>query len=228
MLHLDDDLPRERLWRGGVGRVLDHELVALVIGSGTRGRPAPLVGAALLAEVGGMAAAGRAHPGELAQVAGIGPARAAQLAAAFELGRRALVDGPARQHFACAADIAHHVRPQLVGLLQEVFWVIAIDARGAWQAELEIARGQLTGVEVHPREVFRPLIRLGAAAVIAVHNHPSGDPTPSAEDVLLTRRLREVGELVGIPLVDHVVVARAGYASVDGHVAGEARGAWAG
>ena len=113
-----------------------------------------------------------------------------------------------------ALDVYDRVWPRLAGLAQEVFMVLAIDVRNVVLEEIEVARGSLTQVEVHPREVFRPLIRIGAAGAIAVHNHPSGDPTPSPEDLALTRRLREVGELVGIPLVDHVVVAERGCRSM--------------
>ena len=92
--------------------------------------------------------------------------------------------------------------------------MVAIDARSVVIADLEIARGTLTGVEVHPREVFRPLIRIGATAAIAVHNHPSCDPTPSPEDVALTERLHNIGTLLGIPIIDHVIVAASGCTSV--------------
>jgi DNA repair protein RadC len=106
------------------------------------------------------------------------------------------------------------MQPRLRGLLQEVFIVIALDARNAIMTEVEIARGSLTSVDVHPREVFRPLIRLAAAGAVVCHNHPSGDPTPSPDDVALTRRLRRAGNLVGIPVLDHVVVGAEGYASI--------------
>ncbi|MEZ4364994.1 MAG: DNA repair protein RadC [Kofleriaceae bacterium] len=209
------DRPRERLWDRGPGQVLDHELVALVLGTGTRGRPATGVAATLLHDVGGLAALSRALPPELVRTAGVGAARAARLAAAFELGRRVLDRAAASPPtISSARDVHARVRARFAGLLQEVFVAVAVDARSGVLAELEIARGQLTGVEVHPREVFRPLIRLGAAAVVVVHNHPSGDPTPSPEDVLLTRRLREVGELVGIPVLDHLVVAGPRYQSL--------------
>src|SRR4029450_7894801 len=92
----------------------------------------------------------------------------------------------------------------------EEFWALALDVRHRLQFELCVARGSLTGVEVHPREVFRPLIRSSAAAVIFCHNHPSGDPTPSRQDIELTSRLREVGELCGIAVLDHVVWAAGG------------------
>lgn len=207
--------PRERFYATGDIDLSDAELVALVLGTGMRGKPALALGRELLDSAGGIAALGRVLPQELARHGGIGLARATRLAAAFALGRRALTQDRlpgAIMH--TAADVYRHVWPRLAGLEQEVFLMVAIDARNVVITDLEIARGCLTGVDVHPREVFRPLIRIGATAAIAVHNHPSGDPTPSAEDVVLTERLRTVGALVGIPLVDHVVVASGGHVSL--------------
>jgi DNA repair protein RadC len=200
-------MPRERLWRHGVDRLTDDELVALVFGTGTRGRPAVALATDVVRRAGGLAALARATPAELVSADGVGAARAAQLAAAFELGRRALEeDSRSRPCVLDPADIYHRLRPRLGGLAQEVFVAIAIDRRNRVIAELEIARGLVDGVEVHPREVFRPLIRVAAVGAVVAHNHPSGDPTPSAEDIALTRRLRAVGEVVGIPIVDHIVL----------------------
>ncbi len=120
-----------------------------------------------------------------------------------------------------ADDVYALLRPRVANLRQEVFIVIAIDARGQWIADFEVARGSVLSVEVFPREVFRPLIRVAAAAGVIAHNHPSGDPSPSPEDLLLTRRLREVATVVGIPLVDHVVVARDGFVSIAQEMAPE-------
>lgn len=203
------------MWDYGPDRLADYELLALVLGTGSRDAPVALLAAQLVAEVGSMVALSRALPGELALVRGIGPARAAQLAACFELGRRAMHgQAVAARTLGSAHDVAARLTPRFAGLMQEVFVALAIDVRGGVLAELEIARGQLSGVEVHPRELFRPLIRLGAAGVVVAHNHPSGDPTPSPEDILLTGRLREVGQLVGIPLIDHVVIAGDQYQSI--------------
>jgi DNA repair protein RadC len=118
------------------------------------------------------------------------------------------------RRLAAAADVYSYLRARLALLPVEEFWAIALDVRHRVIAELMVARGSLTGVDVHPRDVFRPLIALGAAAVICAHNHPSGDCTPSRQDLDLTTRLRATGELVGITLLDHVVVATEGYASI--------------
>jgi DNA repair protein RadC len=199
--------PRERLLRRGPDRLTDAELIAIVLGTGVRGRSAIDVAATSLTNAGGLAALARAAPAELALAHGVGPAQAARLAAGFELGRRALESPRARPILTAGADVVRLLRPRLTGLVQEVFFAIGLDARNGLVGEVEVARGLLTGVEVHPREVFRPMIRMAAAGAVVAHNHPSGDPTPSDEDLGLTRRLRAVGELVGIPLVDHVVIA---------------------
>lgn len=110
------------------------------------------------------------------------------------------------------------LRIRMSGLAQEVFLVIALDARNAVFDQIEVARGCLTGVEVHPREVFRPLIRQSAATAVVAHNHPSGDPTPSHEDVALTYRLHEAGQLIGIPILDHIIVGAHSCTSLYGYL----------
>ena len=189
-----------------VHHVPSDQLVALVLGA-DRADDARRA-AELMRAAGGLAALSRSTPRELAQVAGIGAARATRIAAAFELGRRALIDATRRPSLGRPDDIHRIVAPRLAGLVQEVFIVIGLDIRNGLVDVVEVARGTVLGVEVHPREVFRPLIRMAAAGGVLVHNHPSGDPTPSTEDVELTRRLREIGQLVGIPIVDHVIVAQ--------------------
>jgi DNA repair protein RadC len=140
---------------------------------------------------------------------GVGPVRAAIVRAALELGRRAVA---ARPRLAGASDVWTYFCARLSHLRIEEFWAVALDVRHRVEGELCLARGSLTGVEVHPRDIFRPFIRVAAAAVIFCHNHPSG--APSRQDLELTTRLREVGELVGIPVLDHVVVGWDGYASL--------------
>ncbi len=209
-----DDRPRERLLSRGADAISDEELLTILLGSGMRARPARLVAGELAREAGGLIALSRASPRELAQVAGVGAARAARVAAAFELGRRAIAAEQLRDPLANAEDVLRLVGTRLSGLQQELFIAIGVDIRNGVLDIVEVARGSVHAVEVHPREVFRPLVRMAAAGVVLVHNHPSGDPTPSFDDIELTRRLRAVGELVGIPVVDHVVIAGPRFRSI--------------
>jgi DNA repair protein RadC len=210
-----DARPRERFTARGADQLTDSELLAILLGAGTRGNGALDVANELLRRCGGLAGVAQAGTRELCDQRGVGPARAMVVQAALELGRRAVAARPERgQRLAGASDVWTYFRARLAPLRVEEFWAVALDVRHRVQTEVCLARGSLTGVEVHPRDVFRPLIRNAAAAVIFCHNHPSGDPTPSRQDIELTTRLREVGELCGIPVLDHVVVAFDGYASI--------------
>lgn len=152
---------------------------------------------------------------ELQQLPAVGQARAAKVAAVLELGRRHVSYLPSeRPQIASAADIYQLVYAQLSLLKEERFLSIALDARHRASHVFEVAQGNVHGVEIHPREVFRPLIREAAAAAIFAHNHPSNDPTPSSEDRELTRRLREAGRLIGIKVLDHVIIGNPGYVSL--------------
>lgn len=209
-----EDRPRERLWNRGTQALGDEELLAILLGTGVRAHSARSVAADLVTTCGGVIAIARASPRELAQVVGVGPERATRIAAAFELGRRAVEMVQHREQLGQAEDVFRVVGPRLAGLQQEVFLSIGLDIRNGLLDVVEVARGTVHGVEVHPREVFRPLIRMAAAGAVVVHNHPSGDPTPSHEDVALTSRLREAGDLIGIPIVDHVVISDGGFVSI--------------
>lgn len=142
--------------------------------------------------------------------AGMSSKRVRTLRAAFELGLRANAVAPVGTRFGSGADVARYFSSALALREVEELHVLALDARHRVRHELMVARGTLTGVDCHPRDVFRALIRVGAAAAIFCHNHPSGDPTPSAQDRKLTARLRQVGELCGIAVLDHVIVASGG------------------
>ena len=210
-----DARPRERLAARGAAELTDGELLAIVIGSGTRGASALDLACALLRGLGGVSGLLRATAEELGAYSGIGPARATVVQAALELGRRAVASRPVRgQRLAGASDVWTYFRSRLAPLSVEEFWALGLDVRHRVQSETCLARGSLTGVEIHPRDVFRPLIRQATAAVIFCHNHPSGDPAPSRADVELTARLRDVGELCGIPVLDHVIVGWEGYTSL--------------
>jgi len=207
--------PRERLLVLGGERVSDQELLAVVLGTGTPGKDALALAGEILRVTGGLMALARASPRELVGVAGIGEARALRIAAAFHLGRRAVdVSRAAQPSLLSPADVWWRLRSKVAGLPQEVFIVLGIDVKNAVLEEVEVARGTLTGVDVHPRDVFRPLIRMSAAAALVAHNHPSGDPRPSTEDIELTRRLREAGDLIGIPVIDHIVLGATGWTSI--------------
>jgi DNA repair protein RadC len=210
-----DDRPRERLHKTGPASLSDAELVALLIGTGRRGESALDLAAGLLARLGGLPGLGEALAPELVAHPGVGPARAGVLQAALELGRRVTGARPSRgDRLTSPGALWEHFRARLAHAAWEEFWIVGLDVRHRLQLELLIARGSLTGVEVHPREVFRPLIRAGCASALLCHNHPSGDPTPSRQDVELTTRLRDVGEMTGIQVLDHVVVGAEGYVSL--------------
>ena len=210
-----DERPRERLAAHGAGLLSDAELLAVVLGAGAVGLNAVDVAQGLLARNGGLGGLARASIDEICDQAGVGVARGAAVLAAIEVGRRSVGERPARgRRLGSAEQVWTHLRARLATCPVEEFWALALDVRHRLLWEACLARGSLTGVEVHPRDVFRPLIRRGAAAVIFCHNHPSGDPSPSRQDLELTIRLRDVGDLCGINVLDHVVVGTDGFTSL--------------
>lgn len=209
------DGARDLLARDAVEAVSDAGLVALLLRAGAHKSSADDVAGLLLASHGSLAGLDRASLRELCRTRGLGPAKAASLKAAFELGRRLVAgDGRRRVRLTSSREVAGHFTPRLFNLPREVFIAVLLNARNESIREITVAIGCLTGSLVHPREVFQPAVRDSAAAVILVHNHPSGDPTPSPEDVQLTERLVEAGRILGIRVLDHVVVAQGGYASL--------------
>jgi DNA repair protein RadC len=209
------DRPREKLARAGPDALGDNELVAVVIGSGTRGRSALDVANGLLDASGGLRGLSRMGRDELSGTHGIGGARAARIQAAIELGRRSLTPDPReRPHFATPRDVAEYLLPQFGSYPVERFGVLLLDTRHRLVRARVLSVGSLDASVVHPREVFREAILAGAAAVVLFHNHPSGDPTPSRDDLALTRRLLTAGDLVGIDVIDHLVLADSRYASM--------------
>lgn len=207
--------PRERLARLGSQALSDVELVAILLGtSGRKGSTVLDSAGHVLVELGSPAALLEADLAEIMQLCGIGPAKAARLKAAVELGRRAVRPSLPDRLIAGPADVADWFSSQIGFQQQEVFWVVGLDSRHRILRPVPVAQGHLAGVSVHPREVFRPLVRMGAAAAILVHNHPSGDSSPSAEDLDFTQRMLEVGELLGIAVLDHLIVTKTGYASL--------------
>ena len=206
--------PRERLLAYGAAPLSDAELLALLLRTGARGRAATQLAQQLLAS-GGVAGLAQASLAELAAVAGIGPAKAATLLAAFELGRRLAAKPLHRgERIGSPEDVHRHFHARLRDAPTEQFHIVLLDARHRVLRSVLASQGTLTASLVHPREVFRPALREAAAALVLVHNHPSGDPSPSPEDREITRRLARAGSLLGIPILDHVIVADRGYASL--------------
>jgi len=209
-----EDRPREKLLRHGVAALGDNELVALVIGHGSRGGGALSLANTLLAVYGGIHGLARCTPAELSRVSGIGRARAAQIAAALELGRRTLVKAPgARLRLATPRDAARYLMPRFGARPVEQFGVVLLDSKHRVTRTTVLVSGTLNTSIVEPREVFREATLGGAAAIIVFHNHPSGDPTPSPDDAELTRRLAAAGVLMGIDLVDHLILGDVRYFS---------------
>ncbi len=203
----EEERPRERLAAKGPSALSDAELLALLLRTGSRGRSAVDVGREILRRFGSLPGLAQRLPKEFAGVAGVGAAKAAALAAALELGRRAL-SGRAtlRAAFRSSADVAAHFLPLCRGLKREVFRIVLVDGAHRVIKVRTVTVGSLTLALVHPREVFREAIVENAAAVILVHNHPGGDPSPSPEDATLTAQLVRAGETVGIRVLDHLVI----------------------
>jgi DNA repair protein RadC len=209
-----DERPRERLARLGPDALAAAELLALLLGTGTRGRSALEVSQRLLEEAGGLRRLSTRTLHEIAAVPGLGAARAARIMAAFALGRQvSQLRLPPGARFRSGADIFRHYHGRLRDLRKEQFWAVLLDGKNRVLREERVSEGSLTASLVHPREVFAPAIRESAGALVFVHNHPSGDPTPSVEDVEITRRLCAVADLVGIRILDHVVVGDGAYVS---------------
>ena len=201
------DRPRERLLQLGPTALGDVELIALLLGSGDRGRDALSVARALLQRIGGLRALAAADVSEIASERGIGPAKSALLLAAVELGRRIDASALARgAELTDPASAARCLRRRLHGLGHEVFVALFLDTRHRLIACEELFRGTIDGATVHMREVVRRALQLQAAALIVAHNHPSGVAEPSRQDVALTRRLGQALALVDIRLLDHFVV----------------------
>jgi DNA repair protein RadC len=210
-----EDRPREKLDRSGAGALGDNELLALVLGRGTRGRNALAVATEVLAAAGGVHGLTRYGASRLAQVPGLGAVLACRVLAGIELGRRTLTVAPrARLQFRGPDDVAAFLLPRFGVAPVERLGVLLLDTRHRLIKTLLISSGTADATPARPREVFREATIAGAAALVVFHNHPSGDPTPSEDDVALTERLREAGELLGITVIDHVILADTRYVSM--------------
>jgi len=205
------DRPRERLLDLGAGVLTDAELIAVLLGSGRSGTSALSVAARVAAEV-NVRHLHHTAPEELVAIRGVGRARAAQLLAAAELGRRLWPDGDATPMIR-GPESVYELTRDIRRMNREHFVGFYLNSRNQVLRREIISIGSLNASIVHPREVYLPAVAMSAASIVLAHNHPSGDPTPSEEDLAITRRLLEAGRILGIDLLDHVVVARESYAS---------------
>lgn len=207
--------PRERLALRGAAGLTAAELLALIWGSGTRGRSAVDLAGDVLARYDGLTGLARATDLELTGLSGIGEARAAQLVAAFELGRRLLADWPAgRWSIRGPADVADRLILQMGRLEREELRVVILNTKNAVLRVVTAYQGNVSASLVRVGELFRDAVRLDAAGIILVHNHPSGDPTPSPDDLHVTAEALAAGRLLDIDLLDHLVVGHDAYVSL--------------
>ena len=203
--------PQERLLAAGPAALSDAELVALLLRSGTRGLDVITLANRLLQEAGSLGGLLSWSPARFRRCKGIGAVKATQLVAVMEITRRVLsqeaIATPLLDH---AESVSAYLSPFAVGLEVEKFWVLCLNRKGRLLKRVEATSGTASSTLVHPREVFREAVREGASSIICAHNHPSGDPSPSAQDIRVTRSLREAAGALDIPLLDHVILGRRG------------------
>ncbi|UCC16175.1 MAG: DNA repair protein RadC [Dehalococcoidales bacterium] len=208
--------PRERLFNYGVENLSAQEILALLLGRGISGESVTVTSQRLLSQFGNLKGIADATIEELAQIKGIGPAKASQIKAAFELanrlektdesGKKPVVKTP--------EDVVSLIQNKLKGKKKEYFLVLCLDTRGKLIKTSEVSVGSLDSSIVHPREVFKEALTASAASVIFVHNHPSGEPEPSEDDIILTKRLVDAGNILGIEVLDHVITGHKDFRSL--------------
>ncbi len=202
--------PQERLGRLGPGALSDIELLAMLLRSGTRGHDVLSLSAQLIGEAGTLAGLLTWNESDFRQLKGIGGVKALQLIALMELSRRVLGQQTGEAPLLNRGDlIAAYFQPVVRGLQVEKFWVLCLNRKNRLLKRIEVTSGTATAALAHPREVFREAVRASASAVVCVHNHPSGDPSPSTADLQVTRQLREAARTLDIELLDHVIVGQA-------------------
>ncbi|HIE66101.1 MAG: DNA repair protein RadC [Nitrospira sp.] len=205
--------PRERLLKEGAEVLSDAQLLAILLRTGSVNTNAVQLAIDLLTKFHTLQDISNLSISELCSMKGIGPAKAAHLKAAFEFGRRSLVPLTPGVSLSKSEDVFRHFSPLLRNSRKEIFKIILLDQKNKVLRDVSVSQGSLTETVVHPREVFNPAVRDSAASVIFLHNHPSGDPTPSHEDKEMTGRLVAAGSLLGIQVLDHVVIGNDSYFS---------------
>jgi DNA repair protein RadC len=213
-----EERPRERLRAVGPAPLTNAELLAILMRTGGRGENVLALAQRVIAEFDGVGSLARASLAELCAVKGIGEAKASQVLAGIELGRRIVAASPEPSRIMrCSDDIDRLLRAEMVDLPQEELRVVMMNARGQLTGVRTAAIGTADKAPVTLRDVFRAAVKDNAASIAIVHNHPSGDPSPSADDAALTRQIVEAGQMLGIEVLDHVVISRGGYVSMREH-----------
>jgi DNA repair protein RadC len=205
---------RSRMTEAGPDTLSDHELLALLMGGGVRQGPIGLA-EQTLAKTGGVTGLGRIEVDELARLPGIGPARACLLKAAVELGRRlSALAPPVGKPIHSSTDVAEWFRCRLQDEERECIYALLLDSKHRLLKNLRVTEGSWSCCPVDPKVIFAACLRQGSGAIILVHNHPSGDTTPSREDLELTERLVRAGQVIGVKVLDHLIVGRGGFTSL--------------
>ena len=203
--------PQERLRQFGAGALSDTELLAMLLRSGTRGQDVLTLAARLIGDAGSLAGLIAWREEDFRKLKGIGPVKALQLVTVMEVARRVIGQQAGAEPLLNSADlIAAYAQPFASGLDVEKFWVLCLNRKNRLLKRVELTSGTATSALAHPREVYRVAVRESASAIVCVHNHPSGDPAPSAPDMHVTRMLRDAARAVDIHLLDHVIVGRTG------------------
>lgn len=206
--------PREKLLAAGEASLSESELLAIIMGMGTKNLNALDLARSLLASHGGLRHLKEASLEELIAHRGIGPAKGASIKAALELGRRIALTTWEKMPIKSPDDVKNMVMEEMRYYDREHFRVLYLDRKGGLISMEDVSIGGLHSSQVHPREVFKTAVKRSAASLILVHNHPSGDPTPSREDIEITRRLISAGQLMGIEVLDHIVIGEKHYTSL--------------
>jgi len=209
-----DMRPREKMQSQGETGLSDAELLAIILGNGTRNLSALDIANKLILEHKGLRNLKELSLDELTQEKGIGPAKAVSIKAAIEIGRRIAMGSRERNSIKSPEDVKNLVMEEMRYFDREHFRVLYMDRKGGLIVWEDISVGGLHSSIVHPREVFKTAVKRSAASIILIHNHPSGDPTPSKEDIEVTRRLTEAGSIMGINVLDHIVIGEANYCSL--------------
>jgi len=214
----EDERPRERLLRFGADELSTAQLLAIILRTGGRNKSAIELAREILVKFNNLKEIEDASIAEFSELKGIGPAKIAQIKAAFELGKRLIANEKRNTSqqpcFKNSSQVYTYYMPKFYGLKKEKFLCTLLDTKNRVFKETTVSEGTLTSSLVHPREVFRYAIKEAAASVLFVHNHPSGDPSPSRDDIDITKRLIETGKIIGINVLDHIIIGDGRYLSL--------------